>query len=176
RPFSNNCGPASLAMALRTLGQMPGGLNPEQQIDYARYLITSSTNQTLTIAGTELKLDDNDTQTLGFGQIANAENRNDVPMTSTTGWAALDNSLAVGHPVVAAGHITPDWKDSFPAWGTYGSVGGDRVGHFIAILGKTPDGKYLVSDPMWTNGSVAMTLEELKKFTGSNPSVTTVGH
>jgi hypothetical protein len=59
--------------------------------------------------------------------------------------------------------------------GTYGSVGGSSVGHFVAIVGKTPDGKYLVSDPMWTGGAVAMTLDQLKVFTNYNPLITTVG-
>lgn len=175
--FSDNCGPASLAMALRISGKMPAGLNAEQQIDYARYLITGATNGTVqTQPGTEIKIDDHDLQTLGFGAIANAKNRTQLPMSNATGWAALDNSLANGNPVVAAGYITKDWKAQFPDRGTYGSVGGSSVGHFVAVVGKTPDGKYLVSDPMWTGGAVTMTREQLQKFfTNGSPLITTVG-
>ena len=40
------------------------------------------------------------------------------------------------------------------------------VGHFNTILGKTPDGKYIVSDPMYTGGPVEMTREQLAVFFG----------
>jgi len=177
--FSNNCGPASLAMALRIAGQMPAGLNAEQQIDYARYLIKDTSNGSVTTSpGTSVPIYDNDSQRLSYDRIANAEQQTGIPMTYTTGWAALDDSLANGHPVVAAGQITQPWIDQFPDRGNYGSVDvtKDPVGHFVAVVGKTTDGQYLVSDPMWTGGAVTMSREELMKFFANNyPLMTTVG-
>jgi len=175
---SNNCGPASLAIALRIAGQMPAGLNAEQQIDYARHLIDNKDNGHVTVAGTDIPIYDNDKERLGYGSIAGAAPQANYPMTYTNGWAALDNSLANGHPAVAAGIITNAWTSQFPDRGTYGSFDSSEgpPGHFVAVVGKTPDGKYIVSDPMWTGGAVTMTRDELRHFfKDSYPLITTVG-
>jgi hypothetical protein len=37
-------------------------------------------------------------------------------------------------------------------------------GHFIAVLGRTNEGNYIVSDPMYGGGAVEMTRDELKEF------------
>lgn len=174
--FSNNCGPASLAMSLRSLGKMPAGLNPEQQIDYTRALISGTSNKQVTVNGKTYKLYDKDLgpgSLVGNGQIAGGATALGVPASRQSGWGSLNDAMAAGKPVVAAGFISQDWKAQFPASGHYGSAG--RVGHFIAILGKTNDGKYLVSDPMYANGSVAMTAAQLEKFTGTNPDFTAIG-
>ncbi|MHB8874877.1 MAG: C39 family peptidase [Myxococcaceae bacterium] len=171
--FSNNCGPAALAMALTTQGKMPAGLNPEQQIDYARGLIYGTSNSEVTVNGTTYKLLDKDGDTVGFGNIVDGATAAGLTSEHTSGWGALDDALADGHPVVAAGMISETWKGQFPPDGHYGSAG--RVGHFVAILGKTPEGKYIVSDPMFANGAVEMTQEELKTFVGTIPDITTVG-
>ncbi len=176
--FSNDCGPASLAMALLAQGKMPAGLNSEQEIEYARALITSPSDpfkaatSTVTVDGTKYPLRESNS-TVGYGQVVDGAIAAGLPAEHTYGWGALNDALAAGHPVVLAGTISPAWKDLFPADGHYGSAG--RVGHFVAILGKTADGQYIVNDPMYTGGAVAMTADQITTFTGANPDVTTVG-
>ena len=171
--FSDNCGPASLAMALRAQGKMPVGLNPEQEIDYTRALISGTSNSQVTVNGTTYKLLDKDGDPTGYGNIVDGATAAGLKAEHTYGWASLDDALAAGHPVVAAGMISSTWKAQFPADGHYGSAG--QVGHFVAVLGKTANGNYLVSDPMFANGAVEMTQAQLKIFMGENPDITTVG-
>lgn len=176
--FSNDCGPASLAMALTAQGKMPAGLNAEQEIEYARALITSPTDpfkaatSTVTVNGTTYPLRESNS-TVGYGQVVDGAQAAGLPAQHTYGWGPINDALAAGHPVVLAGTISPSWKQEFPTDGHYGSAG--RVGHFIAILGTTSDGKYIVDDPMYTGGAVAMTRDQIANFTGTNPDVTTVG-
>ncbi|MHB8873156.1 MAG: C39 family peptidase [Myxococcaceae bacterium] len=170
--FSNNCGPAALAMAMKAQGKMPADLNSEQQIDYARALISGTSNKEVTINGNTYKLLDKDGDTVGYGEVVNGAKRAGLNAEHAYGWGALNDALAAGHPVVAAGTISETWKDQFPE-GHYGSAG--KVGHFIAVMGKTAEGNYIVSDPMFANGAVEMTPAQLKVFVGEKPDVTTVG-
>jgi hypothetical protein len=64
--------------------------------------------------------------------------------------------------VVAYGDCYPSWKKQFPK--TEGRYGGGEIAHFIAILGKTQDGRYIVCDPMFTGGPVEMTRDQLSVF------------
>jgi hypothetical protein len=82
------------------------------------------------------------------------------------GWANFDAALAGGNPLVVEGNIGTAWRTVFAnhqgeAPGTYAGGGN---GHFIAVLGKTADNKYLVADPMYAGGTVAMTRDELAVF------------
>lgn len=174
--YSDNCGPASLAMALLAQGKLPPGMNPEQEIDYCRWLIagepklgTPNVKQINVNGKTYLVLDKDHNSGVGYGAIAGGAQAAGLGMVHEAGWKALDDALAAGHPVVAAGMISPAWKKQFPA-GHYGAAG--VVGHFIAILGRTADGMYIVSDPMFANGPVLMSRAQLEVFVGQNPDIT----
>lgn len=178
---SANCGPASLAMTLDTLGKLPPGLSPEQRIDYARSLMNPATPPTSYVTdsnGTSVPQLDTDSAYSNVGQLETAASSLGVPTTNGSGWDQLDATLAAGKPVVANGNAYQAWRDQFPHTGgkRYGS--GD-VQHFNTILGKTPDGKYVVSDPMYTGGPVEMTREQLGVFFGplygGNPSFLALG-
>ncbi len=167
--FSSNCGPASLAMTLDTLGKLPPGLTPEQSVDYARALMRPDLQPTSYVTASDgqrvpqLNIDGEYSNT---GQIETATRSLGIPSENQSGWDALDASLAAGKPVIANGTINDHWRSQFPqGQGRYGS--GD-VDHFNTILGKTPDGKYIVSDPMFTGGPVEMTREQLAVFFGPN--------
>lgn len=178
---SANCGPASLAMTLDTLGKLPPGLNPEQRIDYARSLMNPAAAPTSYVTdsnGTSVPQLDTDSAYSNVGQLETAASSLGVPTSNGSGWNQLDATLAAGKPVVANGNAYQAWRDQFPHTGgkRYGS--GD-VQHFNTILGKTADGKYIVSDPMYTGGPVEMTREQLSVFFGplygGNPSYLALG-
>lgn len=169
---SNNCGPTSLAMCLQVEGKMPPGLNPEQRIDYARALmypdLDARAYTTVKDAnGVEQRLLDRDKAltALGDGTSGIIGGASEVGITTKkeTGWGALDDALDGGKPVVVEGNICEAWRTAVASHPP-GSYAGGGDGHFIAILGKTADGKYLVADPMYSGGTVEMTKDELAKF------------
>lgn len=165
---SANCGPASLAMTLDTLGKMPPGLTPEQRIDYARSLMNPGTPPTSYVTasdGTSVPQLDTDAAYSNVGQLETAASSLGVPTSNGSGWDALDAALASGKPVIANGNAYQGWRDQFPHTNGHRYGSGD-VGHFNTILGKTPDGKYIVSDPMYTGGPVEMTRDQLAAFFG----------
>ena len=171
---SNNCGPTSLAMCLKLQDKMPPGLNTEQQIDYARGLMYPNIAGTTVkdANGNDVRLLDQDRMLTNITAVGSA-----TGSTHQTGWASFDAALDSGKPLVVEGNISGSWRTVFSthqgdAPGTYAG-GGD--GHFIAVLGKTADGKYLVADPMYAGGTVAMTRAELAVFfakQGGDPSFT----
>ena len=55
-----------------------------------------------------------------------------------------------------------------------GTYAGGGTSHFISILGRAADGKYVVGDPMFSGGTVALTAAELRTFLGSVPTFAAV--
>ncbi|MBZ4419836.1 C39 family peptidase [Myxococcus sp. RHSTA-1-4] len=169
---THNCGPTSLAMALRASGNMPEGLTPEQEIDYARALMfPSDDHPTITVNGQEIpQLDDDGTDT-SLTSIAGGARRSEANAgMNQTGWDNLDAALANGQPVVVNGTLSQEWADQFP--GDYHLEGS---GHMVAIVGRTEDGNYLVCDPLHPDGPVEMTRMQLATFTSRDPAFVTVG-
>lgn len=160
---TTNCGPTSLAMALSAAGKMPEGLTPEQQIDYARAkMYPDNPNiEHITVNGQEIpQLNQDDTFT-DISAITQAAGSLEAGGLQNTGWAALDDALASGQTVVCPGNVGTEWSGNFPDPDAY-HLEGD--GHFIAVLGRTEDGKYLVADPLYPGGTVAMTRAQLDTF------------
>ncbi|HZH75406.1 MAG TPA: hypothetical protein VEY88_05190, partial [Archangium sp.] len=169
---STNCGPTSLAISMAYTGHMPPGLSKEQQVDYARSLMHPEVT----------------TKEQGLTWVKDA-NGNDVPqlnrdheLTGGTmeedgiraaggtpafgkGWEELDKALANG-PVLSNGFYGPAWRDQFGPRANTGNTNThpEGIGHVNCILGKTPEGKYLVADPMHRKGVVEMTREQLSVF------------
>ncbi|HEX8706538.1 MAG TPA: C39 family peptidase [Myxococcaceae bacterium] len=160
---TTNCGPTSLAMALNTAGQMPEGLSPEQQIDYARALMYPDITPTSYVPDTNPPVPqlDQDGEFTDISAITRGAQELELGGLQGTGWAAIDNALAEGKPVVCPGNVSSDWESEFPDAEAYHAEGS---GHFIAVLGRTEDGKYLVADPLYEGGVVEMSREQLATF------------
>jgi peptidoglycan hydrolase-like protein with peptidoglycan-binding domain len=171
---STNCGPASLAMCLAYSGHMPEGLNKEQQVDYARALMSPQRKAQFTYVqaadGSRVPQLDRDRELTGGTMVSDGVRAAGLTPRYQQGWEALDQQLAAGQPVIANGYTNAAWRDQFPE-----RMGRGDIGHLNAILGKTPEGKYLVADPLHTGGPVAMTRQQLGVFfspTGGVPSFT----
>ncbi len=152
---SNNCGPASLAMILKMLGKEPANISVETSIDYARaqmFGYSNSVKQGLNVL-------DLDRQSTNWDQIKAGITKTGGKPEDLQGWAQLDQSLNQGKPVISWGFLRPEWRQQFPQ-----RVGDGYTPHLNAILGKTPDGKYIVADPMHQGGPVAMTKQQLSVF------------
>ncbi len=160
---TTNCGPTSLAMALNTAGQMPEGLTPEQQIDYARSLMYPDSTPTsyVEVDGQQIPQLDQDGEFTDISAITRGAQELELGGLQGTGWAAIDNALASGQPVVCPGNVSSTWESQFPSADAYHAEGS---GHFIAVLGRTEDGKYLVADPLYAGGVVEMSREQLATF------------
>lgn len=182
--WSNNCGPTSLAMVMRANGKMPEGLTAEQQIDHARALmypelaktdgrdVTLPGGQTVRVLDIDKMLSGIDGAQTGM-KAAGFENAE-----KQKGWAAFDEALDGGKSLMVEGNISGTYKTAFKdeAAATGGSYQGGGNGHFIAVLGKTANGGYLVADPMFSGGAVEMTRDELGAFfakQGNEPSFVT---
>jgi hypothetical protein len=156
---SENCGPASLAMVMDTLGVGSKNVQVETSIDHARYLMYGMPGSAITKEG--IKIVDDDRSTTNWNQldagIKNAGGKSEV----VNSWDILDQSLQSGKPVILYGYYDSIWRSQFP---DYKLTGSGNTAHFNAVLGKTSDGKYIVADPMYRGGAVAMTRDQLTKF------------
>lgn len=165
--YNYNCGPTSLAMALRAQGKMPADLNPAEQIDYARALMypENPNIQHIERGGQQYAVLDEDNQSTHVDDVTHAAAGMGAGGEQAGGWSALDDALAAGKTVVCPGNVSTSWRDSFPDKSLYSLQGN---GHFISVLGRTEDGKYLVADPLYSGGVVAMDRATLERFFQSN--------
>lgn len=170
--FSANCGPASVAIGLNAAGRMPAGLTPEQQVDHARALMNPGhpATTTINVNGQSVVQLDRDHDLSNQGQVSTAFRSAGGGGTSGAGWSQLDSALANGPVVVDGYYSKAGWgsivENAGARQGTPGRAGTGETGHLLSVVGKTSDGMYLVADPMFTGGVVAMSRAELEVFCG----------
>lgn len=169
-----NCGPTSLAIAMRVLGRMPWGQSQNQMIRHMRYYISKNAYPAWVYY-----ISDRDGVTRGQSQVGEpvftvgstndelkrvigelgASTRN-IYYRGELDWA-MDN----GYAVILNGYIDQDWRNQFAGWpGRYGS---GEIGHYCTVTGRVTENgvtKYIVQDPMFTGGAVTMTWEQLIHF------------
>jgi hypothetical protein len=83
-----------------------------------------------------------------------------------TAVSALDGIFSRGHYAVAAGSPWAPWGANLNAQGNYLNFS-DPGAHAVAVLGKTSDGFYLVSDPLSKIGTIKVTAGQLATFFSS---------
>ncbi len=144
---NTNCGPASLAMALKAVGLMPPGLydpsNPEAWIDKTRMAMEGDEN--------DYKLTSDDDVLRGaLASGARAE--------KVYGMAGVERAIAQGKPVVLAGNpvaYTHRFTDD-----QYAKFNG---GHFILVTGIEGD-RVTINDPQSKVGSLTISRAELAAY------------
>jgi hypothetical protein len=149
---SNNCGPTSVAMIVKLFGKEPSNLSVQGSINYARQMMNVAPSWTGFTSDTQM-----------MTGLTNAGLRATNRMSNGT-WAQLDQDLAAGKAVITWGYYAPNWRYQFP---NYSSTGEGKTDHINTILGKTPNGNYLVGDPMYRGGVVEMNRNQLAVFFSS---------
>ncbi|MBN1205476.1 MAG: peptidoglycan-binding protein [Myxococcaceae bacterium] len=151
-PFGyNDCGPTSAVMALSAIGLMerPSPENASATIDAVR--------------DAALGHDTTQSQRMGFGSLQRAVQEYGGQTQMINGIDSIDQAIERGNPVVIGGNPWQAWGSEQRANGNYLNSR-DPGGHFVTVLGKTQDGKYIVGDPLVKNGTIAVSREQLQTF------------
>jgi len=168
-----NCGPASLAMVLATLGLEPSGISTETSIDRARYLMLKDDPNFPKTQREGVTVVDADSKITTWPELQKGIFNSGATPEDVETWEGLDQKIAEGKPVITNGWYGPNWRKEFPSYSlTAGTKDPAGVWHINAILGKTSDGKYIVADPQYDGGPVAMTKQQLAVYfikDGGNP-------
>jgi hypothetical protein len=168
---SSNCGPTSLAIVLKTLGAEPPNISPERSIDHARYLMYPGDTRRGWDPDAGVRILDLDSALSSTAGAQTAYAMLGGWAETGTGSANLSARLGEGKPAVLSGKTTASWRNQFPVRGDYGGFT-EGFGHIIAVVGKQADGRFLVSDPMYRSGAVAMSAGQLAVFNGGGITYT----
>lgn len=145
---STNCGPASLAMAVKAFGLEKPGLSAEQSIDVAREAMGKNSDHGPGVTSGQVR---RAAQELGL-QIETMHR----PQPST-----LDAQLDQGRMVVLSGHPGRGPEPTAYERALRYDYNG---GHFILVMGRKPNGSYVVADPLSRRGTVELTPAQMQDF------------
>ena len=165
KPYGpNDCGPTSAVMALAALGlaEHPTAAEAPHAIDAMRDTIfntNTSASKTMGMSSVQrgLQAYGAETQTLDVSKAKK----------DGTGLDAIDTALDAGHVVILGGTPGDAWAKDLDKTGDYldmGASGTASFGHFVAVLGKTDDGKYLLADPLSKQGTIAVSAQQIGTF------------
>ncbi|HEY3999329.1 MAG TPA: C39 family peptidase [Candidatus Xenobia bacterium] len=146
---NRNCGPASLAMAMKTLGVTPpgvnGGSNPQQWINAVRQDMGAGSNQ------------NSDTF---LPQIQKGAQSAGLKSNVVHGISGVNSALQQGQPVLLcgdpSGYENKFSKSDYPRFNS---------GHWI-MLNSEKNGQYVVSDPMCKSGPFTLNQKQIQQFMG----------
>ncbi|MBJ6764073.1 peptidoglycan-binding protein [Myxococcaceae bacterium JPH2] len=160
----NDCGPTSIIMAATAVGAMehPDAAHAGVTIDSVRDSILGPSNESVTMTVDQLAK--------GLDKAgADATIVRKTHVSAET----VDAALARGHPVILGGN--PFGYDAdHQAWGPTASAADNYLmdhnfgNHWVSIAGKTPEGNYVVNDPLCPRGPIEVTPEELAEFIDGN--------
>lgn len=147
-PFSNDCGPTSVAMAVLRYGkEFPGG-NPADSADLIatarKYAGGGSSSKTTNL--TEL--------------TASAKSAG-LKVEPVRGMDAIDSALKAGKSIILVGNPSRSYEPDLGA-ANYGSSGGSD--HLILVVENTADGNYVVCDPLSRTGPLTLSEKQLKAY------------
>lgn len=182
-----NCGPAALAMALKTQGlatpSIPGirsNGTAGAQVQAARYAMYKGADP-----AKDGVVTDKSGKVTGYAPMSGAGNENskytsmtavirgakaagaDAEKLAPTS-AAIEKAIKDGKTVVVLGNFVDDkGKAKEGLW----PRGGGAEAHFITVTGTTSDGKFIVNDPANPNRRPeTVTADQLNKFMNSDPA------
>lgn len=151
-----DCGPTSAVMTLAALGlaPRPGAADAYVAIDHMRDTILGY-DSTKSLG---LSLLPPVKGTVGYGLVQSGAQV--TGLTNTL--EAVDGAMSRGNPVIIGTSTTWD------AWGRSQAVAGNYLnssnpgGHFVAVLGRSANGNYLVGDPLLKGGPIEVTPAQLQ--------------
>lgn len=146
---SNNCGPASLAMAAKAFDRDADIGDIEKQIDRARVAMTGRNNYS---------------ELTSLSQIAGGAKKLGLSTASVADLNSLNSALDSGKQVVLYGNPAGAYGNRLSS-GQYAHYNGL---HFILVAEKAADavGKtsYVVNDPLSRKGSITVSSTELSRY------------
>jgi hypothetical protein len=150
----NDCGPTSAAMVAEAIGLwQPAGPNGSlATIDRMRDTI--------------LGYDSQESQLMNMSHLATGLQRAGAQTQPLYGdpVQAVEDALGRGHPAILGGSGV--WN----AWGAQQDAAGhylnhrDPGGHFVTVMGKTDDGRYIVNDPLARDGAITVNADQIRQF------------
>lgn len=140
---SSNCGPASLAMAVKAFGLEPKGLTSEQSIDRVRRLMTGNAD---------------DSDPTSDAERERGARRAGLHAQHLRGPGSIDEHLAKGHMITLTGRPVGAYRTAFPSYSDF------RGMHSILVVGKRGDGRYVVCDPLSHHGPRLLTRAQLAAY------------
>lgn len=173
---NGNCGPTSLAMAVKAFGleEKRASKNPEDSIDLARNAMTLPIDKRHPTAWDTLKEPaSNDVGTFQFQTERGAQRlglkTHKTAVDNRHPLKALDAAFAKGHMVLLGGQPGQPGKGYTAYEQAMRARSGDTTysfdqGHAILVMGKDSAGRYLVADPLSRNGVVHLTAKEMSSF------------
>lgn len=149
-----DCGPTSGLMALSALGltQKPSPADAEKAIDAVRDRC--------------LGYDSKQSQLMDFPTLAHGLNAYGAKTRMVNGVENFEAALGRGNPVIVGGEPWAAWGAQERAKGNY--LGDGPAGHFVTVMGKNQDGQYIVADPLFKNGPIAVSYDQLRTFARFN--------
>lgn len=148
---SNNCGPASLAMAMLAFGSIPEGVNPNN-----RQEIVKSARLAMTGNSDPDDLTNNSEVRAGADKVGlRAEN--------VAGIEGIAQALDQGKLVVAGGNPIHYERALQLNGSNYGNDGKYDGGHFILVSGRQGN-DFIINDPMSRNGKLIVSRELLEAY------------
>ncbi len=155
---SNDCGPASVAMAVLRYGkEFPGG-NPTNHAS----LIAAARRYANASGSTCTNLDDLTASAQAAGLHVEAVN----------GMSAIDRALENGKSIVLVGNPRKSFESSLGS-AAYGNSGGGD--HIVLVVEQTADGKYVVCDSLSRTGPLTLSRQQLKDYSDRVSSGNTPG-
>lgn len=164
KPYgTSDCGPTSALMALSSLGilDLPDAEGASAAIDAMRDdMMGYDTNASdvMSFYYVQQGIEENGGSVVNLMEVV--EDPNDTSQVQ----AAVDLSLEQGYPVILGSY------DTWEAWGQdqNDAATGDNYlnsrspgGHYVAILGMTADGNYLVGDPLVADGAIEVSPDDM---------------
>jgi hypothetical protein len=163
----NDCGPASVIMAACMVGAMtpPGAAQAGETIDRVRdNSLVNDPDYDASLTGTDAS------QTTSIHELKTGAESVGASATviEPSSMASIDAALAAGHPVVVGGDpFATNENGTQHAWGaeTTGYLMEKQFGpHWVTVAGKTPEGNYIICDPLSGSGPIEVTPADLALF------------
>jgi hypothetical protein len=147
---TRDCGPSSAVMALAKLG-----LVPAPTADSAESQIVDLRDA---MHGAGAKTQNTNWDQEAHGLRARGAHTRILPRDL----GAVDSALAAGHPVVIGGDPSRAWEGRLQHEGGYQERG--HFDHFCVLMGKTPEGRYILCDPLSKSGAVTVSASDVRNY------------
>ncbi len=149
---NENCGPTALAMAIEHFGATFKGGNPSDPQKLIEKTINAMGYKSLTNGS-------------GIADITRAAQAAGMQAKTINGLSAVDQALAENKQVIMFGNPSKSFAAHYNRANYVSPGSGD---HWILLAGRSPDGGYIVNDPLSLTGAVTRSAKEISDYTNAS--------